>query len=392
MVTGYDIIFFWVARMIFSGVEFMGETPFDTVFMHGLVRDEQGRKMSKSLGNGVDPLEVIDAYGADALRFTLITGTSPGNDTRFVEDKVKASRNFANKIWNAVRYVLMNLSEGADSSSLPAQLALEDRWVLHKYNDLVAQVTENLEKFEMGVAAQKLYDFIWDILCDWYIELTKSRIQEGGETAVRAQRVLLYVLDGTLRLLHPFMPFITEEVWQALPHEGNTIMLRPWPVYDPALAFPAQEDAFSKIMDAIRAIRARRAEMNVPPSKKAKVYIETERADVFRQGEPFILRLAFASEVEIGSGFRLEGAVQVVTDAARIFIPMEQLIDLEQERARLDKERQAVEKEIAFLEGKLSNGQFVDKAPRSVVDAERDKLGRAKEKLEKVREAVAALS
>jgi len=391
LVTAYDIIFFWVARMIFSGVEQMGEVPFDTVFIHGLVRDAQGRKMSKSLGNGVDPLETIEEYGADALRFTLVTGTSPGNDTRYVDDKVKASRNFANKIWNAVRYVLMNLSDGVDGAALPRELALEDKWVLHKYNELVAQVTDNLDKFELGVAAGKLYDFIWDIVCDWYIELTKSRLQEGGETALAAQKVLLYVLDGTLKLLHPFMPFITEEVWQALPHQGDSIMVAAWPVYDKALSFPQEESAFSRIMDAIRAIRARRAEMNVPPSKKAKVYIETRQAEVFRQGMPFIQRLAFADEVEIGAAFALEGAVQVVTDAARILIPMEQLIDFEKERARLNKEQAALQKEVSLLEGKLANENFTGRAPANVVDAERDKLQKAKEKLVKVEEAVAAL-
>jgi len=389
MVTGYDIIFFWVARMIFSGVEQMGETPFDTVFIHGLVRDAQGRKMSKSLGNGIDPLEVIAEYGADALRFTLATGNSPGNDMRFGDEKVKASRNFANKIWNAVRYVLMNLGGGVDGT-LPDHLAMEDRWILSLYNRLVREVTDNLDRFELGIAVQKLYDFIWDILCDWYIELTKTRIQQGGETALRAQQILVYLMDNTLRLLHPFMPFITEELWQAIPHRGDSLMAAPWPVYNSRLEFRQEEDAFTQIMDAIRAIRNRRAEMNVPPSKKAKVYIETELAGVFAQGMPFIQRLAFASEVEINNSAAIPGAVQVITDSARIFIPMDQLVDMEKELARMEKEQAAVEKEIGFLEDKLSNKSFADKAPQKIVDAEKEKLTRAKEKLTKIQESIAA--
>ena len=391
LVTAYDIIFFWVARMIFSGVEHMGEPPFDTVFMHGLIRDTQGRKMSKSLGNGVDPLEVIAGYGADALRFTLVTGTSPGNDSRFLDDKVKSSRNFANKIWNAVRYVLMNLQEGVDGFSLPDRLALEDKWVLHSYNELITQVTDNLEKFELGVAAQKLYDFIWDIVCDWYIELTKSRIQEGGDAAVSAQKVLLYVLDGTLKLLHPFMPFITEQVWQALPHKGESIMVSAWPTHESVLEFAAEEAAFSKIMDAIRAIRVRRAEMNVPSGKRTSLLIETSDAAVFEQGRPFLQRLAFAEQVKISDKAEPEGAVQVITDAARIFIPMDQLIDFAQERARLEKEKAALEKDVAIINGKLQNERFLGKAPAKVVEAEREKLQKAGEKLCKVEEALAGL-
>ena len=394
MVTGYDIIFFWVARMIFSGVEQLGTTPFDTVFIHGLVRDAQGRKMSKSLGNGIDPLEIIEEYGADALRFTLATGTSPGNDMRYTDEKVKASRNFANKIWNAVRFVLMNVGDDADSmqpGQLPAELSMEDKWVLSRYNSLVAEITENLEKFELGVAAGKLYDFIWDVLCDWYIELTKSRVAQGGDTAARAQQVLLYVLEGTLKLLHPFMPFITEEVWQALPHQGESIMVSAWPVYKQELAFTAEEQAFSQIMDAIRAIRTRRAEMNVPPSKKAKVYIETDMASVFAQGVPFIQRLAFASEVEICQNLAIEGAVQIVTDAARILIPMEQLIDFEKERARLNKELEDMKKEVAMLEGKLGNEGFVAKAPAKVIEGEREKLQKALERLGKIQQSLSAM-
>ncbi|GHU80844.1 valine--tRNA ligase [Clostridia bacterium] len=391
MITGYDIIFFWVARMIFSGVEQLGETPFDTVFIHGLVRAADGRKMSKSLGNGTDPLDVVDEFGADALRFMLATGTSPGNDMRYSDEKTKACRNFANKIWNAVRYVLMNLDGDIKPGALPAELAVEDKWVLGKYNALVAEVTGNLEKFELGVAAQKLYDFMWDIVCDWYIELTKSRIQQGGDTAKRAQQVLVHVIGGTLKLLHPFMPFITEEVWQALPHTGESIMVSDWPVFNGKLSFAEDEAAFSMIIEAIRAVRARRAEMNVPPSRRTKLFIETEHASVFAQGIPFIKRLAYADEAEIGDGFPIGGAVQVVTDSARIFIPMEQLADTEKEKARLEKEKAAAEKEVAFLGGKLANESFVSRAPANVVEAEKEKLRKAREKLGKIEESIASL-
>ncbi len=387
LVTSYDIIFFWVARMIFSGVEQMGETPFDTVFIHGLVRDSQGRKMSKSLGNGIEPLEIIAEFGADALRFALATGVSPGNDMRYSEEKTKSARNFANKIWNATRFVLMNLDDNF-TAGLPTELSIEDKWVLTKYNRLVAEVTESLEKFELGVASGKLYDFIWDILCDWYIELTKSRVQAGGASAKRAQQMLVYLLDGTLRLLHPFMPFITEELWQAIPHDGDSIMISSWPLFNTAHVFEKEESDFSSIMDVIRAIRARRADMNVPPSKKAKVFIVTSQAGVFAQGAAFIQRLAFASEVEIGSDFSADGAVQVVTDAARVFIPMAELVDTAKEIARLTKEKDAVQKEFDFLDGKLQNEGFVAKAPEKVIEAEREKLSKAREKLLKIEESL----
>ena len=371
LVTGYDIIFFWVARMIFSGLAHMDEVPFKTVLIHGLVRDAQGRKMSKSLGNGIDPLEIIDRYGADALRFTLATGNSPGNDMRFSDEKVNASRNFANKIWNASRFILMNLS---------------------KYRTLVREVTDNLEKFELGLAVQKLYDFIWDILCDWYIELCKSRLQAGGETSEAAQRVLVYVMTGTLKLLHPFMPFITEEIWQALPHDGESIMVAPWPQADAALDFSADESDFEMIMQVIRAIRARRGEMNVPPSKKTRLFIMTAHKAVFEQGRPFFARLAFASDVELGDSFDADGSVQVVTDAARVFIPMDELVDREKELARLGREKAACEKDIAALSSKLDNPGFVAKAPAQVVDGERAKLAKARERLAKIEESIAAFS
>ncbi len=389
LVTAYDIIFFWVARMIFSGIAHMGEVPFDTVLIHGLVRDAQGRKMSKSLGNGIDPLEIIDQYGADALRFTLATGNSPGNDMRFSDEKVNASRNFANKLWNASRFILMNLSDEVDVVKLPDTLTVEDKWVLSKYNTLVKDVTENLEKFELGMAVQKLYDFIWDIFCDWYIELCKSRLQAGGASSLGAQQVLVYVMEGTLKLLHPFMPFITEEIWQALPHEGESIMVSAWPVYDPSLAFTKEETDFEKVMDAIRAVRNRRAEMNVPPSRKAQLCIATGEPEVFEQGRPFFQRLASASEVTVAESFSMEGAVQVITNAARIFIPMDELVDKEKEIARLNKEKEKVEKEIGVLSKKLDNPGFVSKAPAAVVEGERAKLQQQKERLARIEESIA---
>jgi valyl-tRNA synthetase len=391
LVTMYDIIFFWVARMIFSGVEQMGKSPFATVFIHGAVRDEQGRKMSKTLNNGIDPLDIIGEYGADALRFMLATCASLGSDMRFSDEKVTSARNFANKIWNATRFVLMNLSDGF-KPGLPDELAIEDKWALSKYNTLVADVTDNLEKFELGVAAGKLYDFIWDILCDWYIEITKSRVSAGAAGAEKAQKVLVYLLDGTLRLLHPFMPFITEELWQAIPHDGESIMISSWPVFSPSLAFEKEERDFSGIMDVIRGIRARRAEMNVPPSKKAKVFIVTDSAGVFAQGAAFIQRLAYASEIAIGCSFDPDGAVQVVTSAARAFIPMGELIDMEKERARLEKEKTAVQKDIDMISAKLENVGFVAKAPEKVVAAEHEKLKAAKEKLLKIDESMKALN
>ncbi len=391
LVTGYDIIFFWVARMIFSGLEYTGKPPFSTVLFHGLVRDAQGRKMSKSLGNGVDPLVVIDQYGADALRLTLATGNSPGNDMRFSDEKVKASRNFANKLWNASRFIMMNLPEEGDFSGLPEELAVEDCWVLSLYNDLVKEVTDNLEKFELGIAVQKLYDFIWDVYCDWYIELTKTRIQAGGETAFAAQKVLVYVMSNTLKLLHPFMPFITEEIWQALPHEGESLMVSSWPKYQESLSFRREEEDFAKIMDLIKAIRNRRAEMNVPPSKKATVCIETSCPEVFEQGIPFFQRLASASDVQIGGSFSPEGAVQVITDSARAFIPMAELIDREKELARLNKEKASCQKDLQIISGKLNNAGFMAKAPENLVEQEKQKLQKAQERLAKIEESIAQL-
>ena len=303
LVTGYDIIPFWVMRMMFSGLEYTGQVPFDTVLIHGLVRDEQGRKMSKSLGNGIDPLEVIDKYGADALRFMLANGNSPGNDMRYIDEKVKSARNFANKLWNASRFIMMNLPDGFINEGLPENLNLEDKWVISKFNTLAKEVNENLDKFELGVAVSKLYDFIWDVYCDWYIELTKPRIQEGGETKNTAQAVLVWVMEGMLKLLHPFMPYITEEIWQVLTNESGPIMISQFPQYDEKLSFINEEDDFGKIIEAIKAVRARRTEMNVPPSVKAKIFIETQNKSLFEKCSVFFEKLASASEIEVSEKY-----------------------------------------------------------------------------------------
>ena len=376
--------------MIFSGLTYTDKAPFDTVLIHGLVRDAQGRKMSKSLGNGIDPLEIIDQYGADALRFTLATGNTPGNDMRFSDEKVIASRNFANKIWNASRFVLMNLKEDEMDVTLPDNLAVEDKWVLTKYNKLVAEVTDNLEKFELGIAVSKLYDFIWDVFCDWYVELAKSRLWEDGTEADTARKVLVYVMSNTLKLLHPFMPFITEEIWQALPHEGESIMVSSWPVYREELNFSAEEKEFEKVMDAIKAVRARRSEMNVPPSKKATLYIETTSEEIFCRSNAFLTRLAWADEIVLGQPQDAQSCVQVITDSAKIFMPLSQLVDREKEIARLSKEKQACEKDIAFLSGKLNNPGFVAKAPKKVINEQKAKLQKTQELLQKIESSLEA--
>ena len=388
LVTGYDIIFFWVARMIFSGVEHMGQVPFHTVLIHGLVRDAQGRKMSKSLGNGIDPLLVIDQYGADALRFTLATGNAPGNDMRFSDEKVKASRNFANKLWNAARFVLMYLGNDYSYPGLPKDLAIEDKWILSKVNTLAKEVTDNLERFELGIAVAKLYDFIWDVFCDWYIEIAKIRLQ-SGEGADTAKAVLVYVLTDILKLLHPFMPFITEEIYQAIPHDTESIMISKWPEYDPTLSFVDEEAQMEKIMDAIRAIRNRRAEMNIPPSKKSKVYVETAFADVFAVGSEFIKRLAYASDVEIADAFGdLGNTVTIVTNDAKIYIPLGDLVDFEAEAKRLQKELAAAEEKLAFINKKLDNPGFVNKAPEKVVQQNRDEAAKLTEKIANLRSSL----
>lgn len=391
LVTGYDIIFFWVARMIFSGVEQMGEPPFDTVFIHGIVRDSQGRKMSKSLGNGIDPLEVIDQYGADSLRFTLATGNSPGNDMRYMPERVEASRNFANKLWNASRFVLMNIDEDMPAPSIPENLQIEDKWIISKFNTLAKEVTENLEKFELGIAVQKLYDFIWDIYCDWYIELAKIRIQSDEQHADNTRKVLVWVLSNTLKLLHPFMPFITEEIWQTLPHDGESIMISQWPSYDEKLNFAADEAELERMIAAVRAIRNRRSEMNVPPSKKAKIYIETVFADTFEKCSMFIKRLAYASEVVINIQDDFSTAVSIVTNDAKIFIPMGELIDFAAEKARLEKEYANAEKELAQVMGKLNNESFVSKAPAHIVEKQRQQAEKLNEKIAMIKDSIAKL-
>ena len=390
LVTGYDIIFFWVARMIFSGLEYTGKAPFNTVLFHGIVRDDQGRKMSKSLGNGIDPLEEIDKYGADALRFTLATGNTPGNDMRYSSDRVSASRNFANKIWNAARFLLMNLGEDEPAPHIPENLSIEDKWILSKFNTLVRDVTDNLDKFELGLAVAKLYDFIWDVFCDWYIELAKIKLNSGDEQAAKtAKAVLVYVFSETLKLLHPFMPFITEEIWQALPHSGDTIMVSKWPEFSKDLDFGAEEQDFQIIMDSIRAIRNRRNEMNVPPSKKAKVVISTERTALFESSASFIKRLAYASEVECDNSYDPDGAVTVVTNAATIYIPMKELMDFAKELERLEKDlaKAIVDKE--FFEKKLNNPGFVAKAPEKLVAEQKQQLQKVLEKIENIEAGIA---
>ena len=386
MVTGYDIIFFWVSRMIFSAMEQMDEVPFRTVFIHGIVRDSLGRKMSKSLGNGIDPLEIINQYGADALRFNLITGNSPGNDMRFYVEKCEAMRNFCNKLWNASRFVMMNLT--IDRNELPEKLEIEDKWILSKLNDVVREVCENMDNYELGVAAGKIYDFIWDSFCDWYIELTKPRLNgEDEDLKLSAQKVLLYVLTEILKLVHPFMPFITEEIWQALPHEGEALMIARYPEFKAELSFPEEEQSFEMVMNAIKAVRARRSEMNVPPSRKAHLLIATDKKDAFEAGTSYICKLAYASEVSVLDAAPEDsaGMVSVVTDNARMFMPMAELVDLEKEKARIEKELANAEKQLAAQIGKLSNQNFVTRAPEAVVNLEREKKAKLEALIENLK-------
>ena len=392
LVTGYDIIFFWVARMIFSACEQTHSIPFHTVLIHGIIRDPQGKKMSKSAGNGVDPVEIIEKYGADALRFNIITGNSPGNDTRFYVERCEAMRNFANKLWNASRFVMMNLT--VTDTKLPEKLELPDRWVLSKLNTLTGEVRENLDKYELGIAAQKIYDFIWDTFCDWYIELAKSRLN-GADAAAKegAERVLLFTLTQILKLLHPFMPYITEEIYQALPHESEALIIAPFPKYDPALAFPEDERSFELVMDAIRAIRSRRADMGVPPSRKARTIVCTAERDTFLAGAPYFERLAGASEVVVedpGYG-ESAGMVTVTTPAARILMPMAELVDIAAERERLNKELEKAHKMLEAQERKLANENFVSRAPEAVVNAERERAEKAKALIANIEESLKAL-
>ena len=393
LVTGYDIITFWVSRMIVSGLEHMKKAPFHTVLIHGLVRDAKGRKMSKSLGNGIDPLEMTAKFGADALRFNLITGNAPGNDTRFFVDKCEAMRNFANKIWNASRFVMMNLT--IDQCRLPVELAQEDKWILSKLNRLIKEVTENMDAYELGVASAKVYDFIWSDYCDWYIELTKARLQGEDEAAkIQAQQVLVYVLTETLKLLHPFMPFITEEIWQALPHEGEVLMTSQWPEYSEALNFADAEAAMESIMDLIGVIRTRRADMNVPPSRKAALTIATSKVDTFTAGKGFLTRLAYASSIQISEAEPTEtnGMVVDMTPDAKVYMPLAELVDIEKEKARLTKDLGKKQGELKGLEGKLSNPGFLAKAPEAVVAAEKDRAEKLKALIAKIEEQLAAMA
>lgn len=391
LVTGYDIIPFWVMRMMFSGIEHTGQVPFSKVLIHGLVRDSQGRKMSKSLGNGIDPLEVIEKYGADALRLTLVTGNAPGSDMRYSEEKITASRNFANKLWNASRFVLMNIGDREVELTLPDKLETEDKWIISELNNTAKEVAENLDKYELGIAVSKIYDFIWDCYCDWYIELAKARLQSEGESADNARRVLVWVLDKALKLLHPFMPFITEEIWQTIPHDGDTIMLQKFPEFTEDNRFEDAAAEMTRIMDAIKAIRNRRAEMNVPPSRKAKVYVESQFTDTFTNGSKFIVKLASASEVEVGEAFSIDGAVTAVTADAKIYIPMAELVDKEAELKRLNKELAQVQKLLAQDEGKLNNPGFMSKAPEKVIEKIRGQRDREREKAAMIEAAIKEL-
>ena len=395
LVTGYDIIFFWVARMIFSGCEHTGKTPFHTVLIHGLVRDDKGRKMSKSLGNGIDPLEIIEKYGCDALRMNMVTGNSPGNDMRFYVERCEAMRNFANKLWNASRYVLMNLDENS-KNELPAadQLTIADKWVLSKLNSLIADVTENLEKYELGIAVSKVYDFLWDTYCDWYIELTKVRLySEDSKQKQTALQVLVYVLDQTLRLLHPFMPFITEEIWQSIPHEGDALIVADWPVFREELKFREEETQMESVMNAIRAIRNRRADMNVPPSKKAALFVLTSKPQVFAEGEGYIQRLAYADQVTMldKEPENIDGMVCCTTADAKLYIPMGQLVDVAKELERIEKELEKAQKNLAGIEGKLNNENFTARAPEAVVAAEREKAAKAQALIVQLQQSAEAL-
>ncbi|MDR1892827.1 MAG: valine--tRNA ligase [Oscillospiraceae bacterium] len=391
LVTMYDIIFFWVARMIFSGLEHTGQVPFKTVFIHGMMRDELGRKMSKSLGNGPDPLEEIEKYGADALRFSLVTGNSPGNDMRYYAEKVEASRNFANKLWNAARFILMNLGENPPPPYLPDDLRIEDKWVLSKFNRVAGEINENLEKFELGLAVEKIHNFAWDVFCDWYIEVSKTRLREDGQAVENVAAVLVWVMNGIARLLHPFMPFITEEIWQTLPHTGETVMLAPYPQFDPALDFSAAEQNFERIMAAIQAIRNLRAEMKVPPSKKAHVTIATEFGELFEACAPYITRLASASGVTVAKSFSGEGYARAVTPDAVAYLPVDELCDPAAETARLQKELDSARAQLATVNAKLQNESFTQKAPPTVVENQRETAKRLEQVIKKAQEALNSL-
>lgn len=379
LVTGYDIIFFWVIRMVFSGIEQTGENPFHTVLIHGLIRDSEGRKMSKSLGNGIDPLEVIDKYGADALRMTLITGNAPGNDMRFYWEKVEASRNFANKVWNASRFIMMNIEKVSGTSVPLTDLTMADRWILSKANTLVKEVTDNLEKYELGIALQKVYDFVWEEFCDWYIEMVKPRLwNQEDETRAAAIWTLKTVLIQSLKLLHPYIPFITEEIFCNLQEDEESIMISSWPEYQDKWDFTREVQSVEVIKEAVRAIRNVRTSMNVPPSKKAKVYVVSENQDlldIFRHSQVFFAALGYASEIYIQTDKEgiADDAVSAVIPQAAIYIPFAELIDLSKEIERLEKEEERLSNELARVDGMLSNERFVSKAPETKIQEEREK-------------------
>ena len=398
LVTGYDIIPFWVIRMVFSGLEHTGKTPFDTVLIHGLVRDSQGRKMSKSLGNGIDPLEVIEKYGADALRFTLITGNAPGNDMRFYYERVEASRNFANKVWNASRFIMMNMPEKGISSVDESTLTDADKWILSKVNDLVKDVTENLEKYELGIAASKLYDFIWEEFCDWYIEMVKPRLySEDNKTKAAALYTLNEVLITSLKLLHPYMPFVTEEIFTTLQDKEASIMVSEWPVYDEARSFKTEEESVEVIKEAVRSIRNLRSGMNVPPSRKAKVYVVSESEKIrkiFEEGRVFFETLSYSNEMIVQSdkmGIEEDAVATVIPDAT-IYIPFAELVDVEKEIERLKREQTKLEKELARVNGMLANPNFVNKAPEAKINEEKEKQEKYNQMMAQVNERLAQLT
>ena len=392
LVTGYDIIFFWVARMIFSGLAYTGKAPFDTVLIHGIVRDANGVKMSKSLGNGIDPLEVIDQYGADALRFMLATGNSPGNDMRYSPEKVEASRNFANKIWNAARFILMNIEGRKIQNELPENLNTEEQWIVGQFNRTAKEVTENLEKFELGIAAQKIYDFLWDLFCDWYIEIAKIRLNgENEQAAQNACEVLVWVMTGTLKLLHPFMPFITEEIWQTLPHKGEALVTAQWPVFCKEHTFEQAQAQMQRVIEAVRSVRVRRAEMNVPPSRKTNLYIATAAPEAFENGIAILQKLAYATKITVGTEFNIEGAVTIVTNDATVYIPMDELVDKRAELARLTKELEVAQKQLAQVSAKLNNQGFLSKAPEQVVQGVKREFSTLNERIALIESGIQAL-
>ena len=386
LVTGYDIIFFWVAKMIFSSLKIMEKPPFENILIHGLVRDSLGRKMSKSLGNGIDPLEIIKQYGADALRFSLLLGISPGNDIRFFNEKVEASRNFANKIWNAARFVHMNIDKEKIKPNLPSNLNFIDKWILSRFNKVAKEVTENMEKFELGIAAQKIYDFIWDEFCDWYIEFSKI----SGK-----KEVLLWVMINSLKLLHPFMPFVTEKIWMSFPHFEKSIMISEYPISSESLIDENSEKSVTILMSVIKSIRNLRKEMNVPYGKKTTIYIQTEDRmliDIFEKSKDIICKLAYAKNIEIADNFELSKSVSAVNDFVKIYIPVDELVDVKAEISRLNKELEVTEKQFSQAMARLNNENFVSKAPQKVIDGARESAEKLKNKISKLKESIEELS